>query len=129
MQHFIVPVDGSEESWLGVDVALGLAQRCNGRLQIVEVVLTSEDVAEAEQRLKLELQDHNTDKLDVAEPIFQLGEVLFELGDFIGGPRQVDPARPADEDRVDRHGPQRRRPGRRAVLLSGLSHDGGSDVQ
>ena len=65
MQHFIVPVDGSEASWLGVDVALGLAQRCSGRLEIVEVVLTSEDIAEAEQRLKLELRDHNTDNIDV----------------------------------------------------------------
>ncbi len=65
MRHFIVPVDGSDESWRGVDVALGLARRCSARVEIVEVVLNSDEVPDSEKQLKLSLQGHDTEDVDV----------------------------------------------------------------
>ena len=65
MQHFIVPVDGSDESWRGVDVALSIARRCNARVEVVEVVLTSEAAADSEQQLKSGLKDHDVEGVDI----------------------------------------------------------------
>jgi nucleotide-binding universal stress UspA family protein len=80
VQHFIVPVDGSDESWRGVDVALGLARRCSGRIEVVEVVLSADDFADAEERLALGLRDHDATDIDVtAVAVGMQGDVAETL--------------------------------------------------
>ncbi len=51
MQHMIVPVDGSEHSWQAADVAVALARRCNGRVDVVEVVFEPREIDAAKLRL------------------------------------------------------------------------------
>ena len=69
MQHFIVPVDGSAESWRGVDVALDLTQRCNGRSEIVEVVFDSDETPGAERRLAAGLHERATVDIDISTTV------------------------------------------------------------
>jgi len=57
MQHFIVPVDGSSHGWRAVEVAVGLAQRCNGSLEVVQVVFDPDDMQDAERSLHTRLSD------------------------------------------------------------------------
>ena len=80
MQHFIVPVDGSDESWRGVDVALGLARRCSGHIEVVEVVLTADDIADTEARLTLGLRELDATDVDVTTvAVGMRGEVAETL--------------------------------------------------
>jgi len=47
----IVPVDGSEHAWQAAEVAVALARRCNGRVDVVEVVFEPREVDAAKLRL------------------------------------------------------------------------------
>ena len=51
VQRLIVPVDGSETSWRGVDVALSLARRIDASVRVVEVVFSPADTPHAQRRL------------------------------------------------------------------------------
>ena len=51
VQHMIVPVDGSAISWQAAEVAVALARRCNGRVDVVEVVFEPREVDAAKLRL------------------------------------------------------------------------------
>jgi nucleotide-binding universal stress UspA family protein len=84
LQHFIVPVDGSDESWRGVDVALGLARRCSGHLEVVEVVLNADDIADADERLALGLLAHNATDVEVtAAAVGMQGDVAETLCEMV----------------------------------------------
>lgn len=69
MQHFIVPVDGSTESWRVVDVAVELARRCAGRIEIVEVVFDPSVPSEVERRLATELDERSIVDVDVTSTV------------------------------------------------------------
>jgi nucleotide-binding universal stress UspA family protein len=51
VQHMIVPVDGSEHSWQAAEVAVALARRCNGRVEVLEVVFEPREIDAAKLRL------------------------------------------------------------------------------
>jgi len=51
VQHLIVPIDGSEHSWRAAEVAVSLAKRCDGRVEVVEVVFEPRELKDAELRL------------------------------------------------------------------------------
>lgn len=51
VQHMIVPIDGSEHSWQAAEVAVALARRCNGRVDVVEVVFEPREIDAAKLRL------------------------------------------------------------------------------
>ena len=65
MQHLIVPVDGSTESWRVVDLALELARHCSGRIELVEVVFEEEAAQQAEQRLAAGLAERGPRDVEV----------------------------------------------------------------
>lgn len=65
MRLFIVPVDGSSQSWRVVDVALALARQCKGRIEIVEVVFEQSTVDEAERRLSAEVHERAIADIDI----------------------------------------------------------------
>lgn len=84
MQHFIVPVDGSDESWRGVDVALSIAKRSSARVEMVEVVLTSKDVAESQQRMDSALQDRDTYGVQISATAIALrGDVAQTISEKV----------------------------------------------
>jgi nucleotide-binding universal stress UspA family protein len=51
VQHLIVPIDGSEHSWRAAEVAVALAKRCDGRVEVLEVVFEARELSDAELRL------------------------------------------------------------------------------
>ncbi len=69
MRHFIVPVDGSTESWRVVDVALELARQCTGRVEIVEVVFDPEEREQAERRLAAGVRERVAADVDVTTTV------------------------------------------------------------
>ena len=69
MQHFIIPVDGSDPSWRVVDVAVELARRCNGRIEVVEVVFDPDETLRAEKRLAAGLHERAVVDIDVASTV------------------------------------------------------------
>jgi nucleotide-binding universal stress UspA family protein len=58
VQHMIVPVDGSDESWRAVDVAVALGRRCDASVEVVEVVFDQLDTVDAEERLATRSAEH-----------------------------------------------------------------------
>lgn len=66
VQRLIVPVDGSEESWSAVDIAVALGRRCDASVHVVEVVESSEERAPALARLDDELARHDTGGVEVS---------------------------------------------------------------
>lgn len=69
MQHFIVPVDGSAESWRVVDAAVELARRCAGRIEMIEVVFDPSETSSAEQRLATGLDERAIVDVDVTRTV------------------------------------------------------------
>lgn len=61
MQRFIVPVDGSSASWVGVEVAAALARRLDALVHVVEIVFSPDDIASAEKRVDERLEDIDPD--------------------------------------------------------------------
>ena len=51
VQHMIVPIDGSAHSWQAAETAVSLARRCNGRVDVVEVVFEPREIEAARLRL------------------------------------------------------------------------------
>ncbi len=66
VQHLIVPVDGSDASWLAADVAVALARHCDTNVDIIEVVTDPDEIADAEARLGDRLGQHDTEGVEVA---------------------------------------------------------------
>jgi len=84
VQHLVVPVDGSDESWRGVDVALGLALRCSGHLEIVEVILDPDDTADTQARLTRGLREHDVGDIGVATVAVSMqGDVAGTLCELV----------------------------------------------
>jgi len=65
VQRLIVPVDGSDESWTAMKVALSLARATESSVHVVEVVFDPKDIADAQLRLEEGLQAHGPADLDV----------------------------------------------------------------
>jgi nucleotide-binding universal stress UspA family protein len=65
VQHLIVHVDGSDASWHAVDVAVALARRCDTSVDIIEVVTTADETADAEARLGTRAAEHDTTGVEV----------------------------------------------------------------
>lgn len=84
MKHLFVPVDGSAASWRAADVALELARRCSGHVELVEVVFDSADEPEAQTRLESRLRERKP--LDV-ECTFSVavsaGDVAKTVSDMV----------------------------------------------
>lgn len=73
VQHLIVPVDGSQESWQAFDVAVAIASRVGADVQVVEVYFDPADVGLAAQRLDDQLRRHDSRGVDVLTEV-RLGE-------------------------------------------------------
>lgn len=69
MQHLIVPVDGSAESWRVVDLALEFARHCAGGVEIVEFVFDQEDTQQAKQRLAAGMSDREIADVEVTRTV------------------------------------------------------------
>ena len=66
VQHIIVPVDGSEESWRALDTAIALARRVDDTsVDVVEVVFDQSDTGAAQLRLTERVAQHSTSGLTV----------------------------------------------------------------
>ena len=63
VRHFIVPVDGSDHAWRAVDVAIALARRCSGHLEIVQIVFDPDEAQDTERSLRARIRI--LDSLDV----------------------------------------------------------------
>jgi len=66
VQHMIVPVDGSDDSWRAVDVAVALGRRGDAPVDVVEVVFTEYDLDEAKLRLSSRLVQHDTQGVTIS---------------------------------------------------------------
>lgn len=60
VDHLIVPVDGSHESWRAFDVALSLARACSGDIDVVEIVSDTVDSALALKTMKERVAETDT---------------------------------------------------------------------
>ena len=84
LQHLIVPVDGSTESWRAFDVALALAARSRSDVRVVEVQRDPVDGRDAQARLDLELQQRGPFDVEVtAEVRLTIDSVAEELAKFM----------------------------------------------
>ncbi len=84
MQHLIVPVDGSAESWRVVDVALELARHCSGHIEIVEVVFDQGEMQHAEQRLAAGLRERAVGDVEVTCTVeLAAGNVAAAMCDMV----------------------------------------------
>lgn len=84
VQHMIVPVDGSEASWHAAEVAVALARRSDGRVDVVEIVFEPREVDPA--KLRLEGGIVKLGATDVAiEPVVSLASegVAAAIGDLV----------------------------------------------
>lgn len=80
VQHLIVPVDGSTDSWRAFDVALSLAHRTGSDVRVVEVASDPVDGRDAAQRLNDELQRRGPFDVEVAVEVrLTIGSVAEEL--------------------------------------------------
>jgi nucleotide-binding universal stress UspA family protein len=65
VQHLIVPVDGSDASWLAFDVAVSLARRGDATVDVLEVVFDTDEIPLADTRLEERLAQHDTEGVTV----------------------------------------------------------------
>ena len=65
VQRLIVPVDGSRDSWRAVGVAAALARRCAAPVDVLEVVLASGDLVDAERRVVDGVREFGADGVEV----------------------------------------------------------------
>lgn len=80
VQHMIVPVDGSDESWRAVDAALALGRRCDASVDILEVVFTEHDRAQAEARVADRIGNHDTSGVTVSTTTKLGGSAALAIG-------------------------------------------------
>jgi nucleotide-binding universal stress UspA family protein len=86
MQHMIVPIDGSAHSWQAAETAVSLARRCNGRVDVVEVVFETREIDAA--RLRLDGGIGRLGASDIAiQPIVSLAAdgVASAIADLVEG--------------------------------------------
>ncbi len=80
VQHLIVPVDGSSESWRGFDVALALAKRSDSDVRVVQVADDPVDGRRIDARLNEELQRRGPFDVEVTTDVrLTIGSVADEL--------------------------------------------------
>lgn len=87
-RQFIVPIDGSQESWRAVGVAVRLAQRCGARVKLVGVEFDPSDVPSARRQLNDQLSRHGPYDVDVEIDIdirLAHGSVASELEELVRG--------------------------------------------
>lgn len=60
VQHMIVAVDGSDDSWRAVDAAVALGRRCDASVDIIEVAFDEQYLLDAEFRVSDRLAQHDT---------------------------------------------------------------------
>jgi nucleotide-binding universal stress UspA family protein len=78
VQHMIVPVDGSDESWRAVDVAVALGRRCDASVEIVEVVFDQLDTVDAEDRMTSRSAEHDGSGVTVTTSVVLAPESVSE---------------------------------------------------
>ncbi len=84
VQHLIVPVDGSPDSWRAFDVALSLAGRTGSDVRVVEVANDPVDGREADRRMNEELQARRQFEVDVTTEVrLTIGSVADELSKLV----------------------------------------------
>ncbi|MEP1125331.1 MAG: universal stress protein [Ilumatobacter sp.] len=84
VQHLIVPVDGSPESWRAFDVALPLAERTGSDIRIVEVAGDPVDGRSGDRRLREELAGRGPFDVDVTADVrLTIGSVADELSTVV----------------------------------------------
>lgn len=84
VEHLIVPIDGSGESWRAFDVALGLATRSHCDVRVIEVQSDPADGAEARTRLTDELRNRGPFDVQVTPEIrLAAGSVADELATVV----------------------------------------------
>lgn len=84
MKHFIVPVDDSAESWRAADVAVELARRCQGRIELVEVVFDPADVRPAESRLATRLGEREPVNVECTSTVqIAVGDVAETVSQMV----------------------------------------------
>lgn len=84
VQHLIVPVDGSTESWRAVDVALALAARARMDVRVVEVAYDPVDGRAAQGRLDEQLQERGPFDVEVTTEVrLTAGSVAQELATLL----------------------------------------------
>lgn len=84
VQHLIVPIDGSADSWRGFDVALRLAQRCDSDVRIVEVVRNAADTKSARSLIDAELRQRGSSDIEIAiEVLLSSGTIAEELDNVL----------------------------------------------
>lgn len=84
VQHLIVPVDDSAESWRAFDVALALATRSDSSVRIVEVASDPDDARATEARLDEELQRRGPFDVEVNCEVRQtIGSVADEVASLL----------------------------------------------
>lgn len=84
VQHLIVPVDGSPESWRAFDVALALAARTRTDVRVVEVAYDPADGRAAQARLDEQLQDRGPFDVAVTTEVrLTAGSVAQELATLL----------------------------------------------
>ncbi len=79
VQHLIVPVDGSDASWRGVDVAISLARRCDATVDVIEVVFDQHDEPDAEARLAERLGQHDSGEVEVTAHVRVADESVAQV--------------------------------------------------
>ena len=80
VQHLIVPVDNSSESWRAFDAALALAARTGSDIRVVEVASDPVDGRDADARLTQELQQRGPFDVEVTTEVrLTIGSVADEL--------------------------------------------------
>lgn len=118
VQHLIVPVDGSDESWRAVDVALGLAERVDAHVDIVEVVFDPRDVASTERRLDERLARHLDAARSASGDVTVTPIVRLAPGDVVDEILAIVERRPGATVVMASHGR-----GRSAALLGSVAED------
>lgn len=84
VEHLVVPIDGSAESWRAFDVALALAARAQCDVHVIEVEFDPEDGTEAHARLTDELRDRGPFDVRVTPEVrLAAGSVAEELATVV----------------------------------------------
>ena len=65
VQHLIVPIDGSSESWTGFEAACALAARCDADIRVVHVAFETSERRAAQEALQREIDRRGPFDVDV----------------------------------------------------------------
>lgn len=112
VEHLIVPVDGSEESWSAFEIALALARSSNARIDIVQIVAHFGEVPDAERIMRERVSEHDTSGVTV-----DVGVELVGLG-VAGKLTELTTAQPGSTIVMASHGR-----GRSAALIGSVTEE------